>query len=315
MWLDFGQNELEVPLAAWVYPALGLISANEEATVRAKEDVKSVLAVLDEHLSNNTFLVGECISLADISISISLSEAYRTVFDPTFLKPFPNVNRWYYTCINQRNFSKVMGNLNTPLQASDNAQSKTTTAVSGKQTASKKQPEEELPPEDDKPTPSKKNVIDELPPSTMVFDEWKRVYSNTKELENVAMKWFWENYDPSGYSIYFVEYQKLPNECQIDYVTANLLNGFMQRFEGTFRKYSFSVMAVVGRDKSFDIKGVWMFRGQDIPAEMKEHPSFDYYTFTRLDHSKSEDKKRITNYWCSLDSIDGVPIFDRKVWK
>jgi len=149
----------------------------------------------------------------------------------------------------------------------------------------------------------------------MNFDEWKRVYSNTKQLEDVAMKWFWDNFDPTGYSIFFVEYQKLPTECTIDFVTANLLNGFMQRFEGTFRKYSFAVMDVIGKDKSFDIKGVWMFRGPNIPEEMREHPSYDYYTFKQLSHTKPEDKKLITDYWCNLENIGGVPVTDRKVWK
>jgi len=301
MWLEFGQNELEVPLAAWVYPSLGVIAANEDATARAKEDVKAVLRTLNDLLLDNTFLVGETVTLADISLCISLAEGYRTVFDQSFFKDFPNVNRWFYTCINQRPVAKVLGSIR-PLPQVAGAPS--TAAAQGADD------------DEDAPLPpKKKNVLDDLPPTTMNFDEFKRVYSNTKELESVAMKWFWENFDPTGYAIFFVEYQKLATECTVDFVTANLLNGFMQRFEGTFRKYSFAVMDVIGKDKCFDIKGVWMFRGQSIPEEMREHPSFDYYTFKQLSHNKPEDRKRITDYWCSLENVDGLPVVDRKVWK
>jgi len=309
MWLEFGQNELEVPLAAWVYPSLGVIAANEDATARAKEDVKAVLSALNDRLLDHTFLVGEGITLADISLSISLAEGYRTVFDQSFFSNFPNVNRWFYTCINQRPVVKVIGSI-PPLPHSAPAAMKGLTAAAQGGAGPTGDDEEDTP-----LPPKKKNVLDDLPPTTMNFDEFKRVYSNTKELESVAMKWLWDNFDPTGYSIFFVEYQKLPTECTIDFVTANLLNGFMQRFEGTFRKYSFAVMDVIGKDKCFDIKGVWMFRGGNIPEEMREHPSFDYYTFKQLSHSNPADRKLITDYWCSMDTINGLPVVDRKVWK
>lgn len=46
--------------------------------------------------------------------------------------------------------------------------------------------------EDDepKPAPKPKNPLDLLPPSTMVMDDWKRLYSNTKakDFKEVAIK-------------------------------------------------------------------------------------------------------------------------------
>jgi len=306
MWVEISQNELEVPLAAWVYPALGLCPGNKEATARAKEDVSSVLRVLDNHLLNQTFLVGEGITLADISVAIPLAEAYKIVFDEAFMKQFPNVERWFLTCVNQKNFSKIVGSVTLP---GGGAQAAAPAAA----TRPKAQSEEA---DEDAPPPKKHNPLDDLPETKMVMDEWKRTYSNTKELQAVAMKWFWENYDPSGYSIWYTKYQKLPTECTIDFVTANLLNGFLQRFEGPFRKYSFGVLDVVGKDKSFDIQGVWMFRGLEIPAEIKEHPSYEYYTFKKLNPiDNPQDKKLVEEYWCSMEQAEGLPITDRKVWK
>jgi len=306
-WIEFSQNELEVPCAAWVYPTLGVCSPNKEATARAKQDVAAVLKVLDNHLFDRTYLVGEGISLADISIVIPLAEAYKTVFDEAFIGQFPNVERWFLTCINQKNFSKIIGAVSL---SSGTAKTATAPVVAKKE---KKETGEE---DDETPPPKKHNPLDDLPETTMVMDEWKRTFSNTKELETVAMKWFWENYDTKGYSIWYTKYQKLPTECTIDFVTANLLNGFLQRFEGPFRKYSFGVLDVVGKDKSFDIQGVWMFRGLEIPAEIKEHPSYEYYTFRKMDPiANKDDKKLVNDYWCSMEQVEGLPITDRKVWK
>jgi len=288
-----------------------LCVANEAATSRAKEDIKSVLAVLNDHLLNNTFLVGENVTLADISVVVPLAEAYKSVFDEAFLKSFPNVTRWFQTCVNQKNFSKVLGAVTLASSSGSAAAAK-----GGKEESKKpaKKADEDLG-DEDAPPPKKKNVLDDLPPTPLNLDEWKRTYSNTKELEAVAMKWFWENYDPSGYSIWYTKYQKLPTECTIDFVTANLLNGFLQRFEGPFRKYSFGVIDVVGKDKSYDIQGVWMFRGSELPEEIREHPSYEYYTFKKLDQTAPKDKKLIEDYWCQMDQVEGLPITDRKVWK
>jgi hypothetical protein len=60
-----------------------------------------------------------------------------------------------------------------------------------------KAPEEDTPkpkpvveaPEEDTPKPKPENPLDLLPPSKMVLDDWKRLYSNTKSnFHEVAVK-------------------------------------------------------------------------------------------------------------------------------
>jgi len=111
-WIDFASNELEVPISVWVFPCQGKIANNEQAVLRAKNDIKSALLVLNRHLQNNTFLVGHRVSLADIIVAITLLDAYQLVFDTTFRKAFTNVTRWFQTCIHQPHFSSVLGNVN-----------------------------------------------------------------------------------------------------------------------------------------------------------------------------------------------------------
>lgn len=50
-----------------------------KATEQAKEEVKRVLAYLNQHLNTRTFLVGERVSLADITVVCSLLWLYKQV--------------------------------------------------------------------------------------------------------------------------------------------------------------------------------------------------------------------------------------------
>lgn len=54
------------------------------------------------------------------------------------------------------------------------------------------------------------------------MDEFKRVYSNEEETKSIA--WFWEQFDPENYSIWFGEY-KYNNELQKVFMSCNLISG------------------------------------------------------------------------------------------
>ena len=43
-----------------------------------------------------------------------------------------------------------------------------------------------------------------------------------------------------------------------------------------------------------------MWRGTEIPQELKEHDSYDYITFRRLDHTNEQDKTLIQDFWLNL---------------
>lgn len=152
--------------------------------------------------------------------------------------------------------------------------------------------------------------------SSFSVDTWKKTYSNCKgDLEKEVMPWLWNNIDAENWSFYFMKYNKLPDECTSDITTSNMLSGFLQRFEPDFRRISFGVMNVMGAPGSFDIMGVWLIKGKELPASVMEHPSFEFHTFEKLDIKNAAHKKLITDYFCAEESIDGVAIADAKVWK
>ncbi|ONK73018.1 uncharacterized protein A4U43_C04F26200 [Asparagus officinalis] len=98
----------------------------------------------------------------------------------------------------------------------------------------------------------------------MILDEWKRLYSNTKtNSREVAIKGFWDMYDPEGYSLWFCEY-KYNEENNVSFVTLNKVSGFLQRIDLACT-YAFGKMLVIGSEPPYKVKGLWLFRGQEIP--------------------------------------------------
>ncbi|WP_459806180.1 glutathione binding-like protein, partial [Herbidospora sp. RD11066] len=58
-YVNFADQELLPSVATWVFPTLGLMQYNKQATDKAMEDVKKCLTVLNNVLLTKTFLVGE----------------------------------------------------------------------------------------------------------------------------------------------------------------------------------------------------------------------------------------------------------------
>ncbi|KAG8146634.1 hypothetical protein E2320_013762 [Naja naja] len=102
-WVSFADSDIVPPASTWVFPTLGIMQYNKQATEYAKEEVKRILSLLDSHLKTRTFLVGERITLADITVVCTLLWLYK--------QPYENVNRWFVTCVNQPQFKAILGDL------------------------------------------------------------------------------------------------------------------------------------------------------------------------------------------------------------
>lgn len=82
---------------------------SNKAHSQATEGLKKSLGVLEKILLKKTYLVGERITLADISVATSLYFPFKLVLDTEFRKNFKNLTRWYVTLVNQPAFKKVLG--------------------------------------------------------------------------------------------------------------------------------------------------------------------------------------------------------------
>lgn len=311
-WIDVCSHELEIALNAWLYPVLGYMKFNAGTHKRVQEDVKKGLQTLENHLLLRTYLVGEAITLADIVTASALLYPMKFLLDASFRKPYPCVMRWFNTIVNQPEFVKIAGDVplcdKTMLAADDKSGGNKKEAAKPK----KKEAKVEAPPKPKK-VEHPLAVLNREKPSSMVMDSWKVTYSNTKPLSK-AMEWFWANLDKEGYSIYFCDYN-YNNENKMMFMTCNAVGGFIQRSDGV-RKYSFGVMDVLGAEGSeIKISGCWLFRGQSAEHMIEANPDAEYYTWKKVENFDDATKKKVEEYWCNEETLNGMPIADSKVFK
>merc|ERR1712130_560030 len=200
-WMSMADSDILPAACTWVFPTMGIMQFNKNATERAKEDIKGVLKALNDHLLAKTFLVGERISLADIAVACTLLSLYKQVMDPAFRGAFGNVNRWFTTVVNQPNAKAVLGEV---VLCTKEAQF------------------------DAKEEPKAKDPLAALPKGTFDLEEWKRFYSNNDEDDSI--KWFWEHFDAEHYSIWRSDY-KFNSELTMVFMSCNLVGGMFQRLE------------------------------------------------------------------------------------
>jgi len=108
-WIDWIRSKLENPGSDWVGPVFGYREANAEKRQKAMEDIAKALAILDGHLADKVWIVGNRVTLADIVMCVAISSPIKFVMDSTFLKPFPHFVAWFHRCITQKEFKAVMG--------------------------------------------------------------------------------------------------------------------------------------------------------------------------------------------------------------
>ena len=101
-WLFYAINEVKPPVYSWIIEAKGF--------QRSKNETINIMARIDEYLLTRTYLVGERISCADISMVAILLPAVQLI-DTTAKSSHRNLIRWINTCINQPEFAKVLGSI------------------------------------------------------------------------------------------------------------------------------------------------------------------------------------------------------------
>ncbi|XP_078389457.1 elongation factor 1-gamma-like [Cetorhinus maximus] len=108
-WINFTESELIPPIATWTFPALGATQFSKLVAECAKADVKKVLRLLNDHLHVRTYLVGEHVTLADITLVCAMLDLYKQVLEPSLRKQYTDLDRWFTKCVNQPPFQKVLG--------------------------------------------------------------------------------------------------------------------------------------------------------------------------------------------------------------
>ena len=304
-WSDFAIFEIGYCAKEIVYPLFGWKNYCKESADKANNKLKEFMRTLDAQLKDKEFVMGSKLTLADVTLFRELKYFFQLVFPKGLRdKVFPNATKWFQKMAETEEVKKAYGKIllcNQPLKPfiKEEKQEKKEEPKKGKK-HEKEEPQKEEPPKEKK----KVNPLDELPPSKLELESFKRAFLNNKNKED-AMNKFWEIYDPEGYSLWWVEYQNLPSECKILYRTSNSKGMFLQKCDA-LRRYAFAVHGVYGVENDYKVRGMWMFRGKEIPQEMKDNDLYEYLTFRRIDINKPEDKQLVHDYWTKLDENDEV---------
>ncbi|BAT86715.1 hypothetical protein LR48_Vigan09g276400 [Vigna angularis] len=323
-WIDFSTLEIDSNILKLYLPRFGYAPYLPPAEEAANSALKRAFGALNTHLASNTYLVGDSVTLADIITTCNLYLGFTEILVKSFTSEFPHVERYFWTLVNQPNFRKILGQVKQtdvvpPVQSAKKpAQPKESKPKPKDEPKKVAKPEPEKPKEEaeeEAPKPKPKNPLDLLPPSKMILDEWKRLYSNTKtNFREVAIKGFWDMYDPEGYSLWFCDY-KYNDENTVSFVTLNKVGGFLQRMD-LARKYAFGKMLVIGSQAPFKVKGLWLFRGQEIPQfVIDECYDMELYEWTKVDISDETQKERVNQMIEDYEPFEGEPLLDAKCFK
>jgi len=337
-WIDFCANELELPAIIWFYPIFGYMPFNAAATAKAKEDLKKALEVLNTHLLHRTFLVGDKITLADITIASALVYPMKMLLDPSFRKPYQNVERWFCTCVNQPQFKAVVGEVplckKTLVAEGDTAAPAPAKKEKGGKKKGGDQPKKEKAAKKEKapldiPAPKKKEAhplatLNQKSPAKVHIDEWKKTYKNCAHDGTGylgASEKFWEllgeGLKTGDYSLWLCEYNH-NEENEKMWMTSNAISGFVDRTE-EIRKFTMGVQAVSGADGAGNIyiNGVWLFRGTEISHMLNCNPDAEHYKWTKLEDNEV-GRQHVKEVWAGGendgDMVSGKPYYDSKIF-
>ena len=303
-WIDFATQEIYTTSRPLVYPIFGWMEHDKDLVNESGKELLNNLKLVNKHLEGKKYLVGDRMTLADVVLVNKIRLLFMMIYtDGLRTHQLKNLNDYFTSIMETPEAKKAYGRTllcKQPVRAYVKPKEDKKKEEKKKEEKKKEEKKEEEP----KPKPKPKNPLDELPPSKLELEVFKRAFLNNKDKED-AMNKFWEIYDPEGYSLWWMEYQNLPEEGKVLFRTSNSKGMFLQKLDN-FRKYSFAVHGVYGSEGDYKIRGVWMWRGTDIPNEMKEHDNFPYMTVRKLDINKPEDKQMVHDYWTKVNETDQV---------
>ena len=340
-WVDFCSHQVEVPSSLIVFPIFGYTPYKKQIDMQAWTDLTAALAAMEKHLLHHTYFVGESITLADIALVSALFYPMTMVLDAEARASFPCVTRWFTTCVGKPQFAARLGETTLCVErmlaegASKAAAAKGGKKGGDKKAGNKKGGDKKAAAKADAkpaaaaaaaaaapaPKPKAKKWHEELPPSSMNMDDFKRFYSNAPtDPESgdrdffAVMPEFWASkFDKEGYSIWFCEY-KYNDENKVSFMTSNLVGGFVQRADEV-RKVAFGNMLILNEEAPFRIAGCWMIRGQSIQPLLDCNPDAEYYDWTKVDPASEEDRTKVGAFWCCYEDFLGIKVQDAKMFK
>ena len=107
-WISYFDTEIDVLLIFLKRILTGGLQYNKSYDQELRRRLNRPLETVETYLSKHTFLVGERLSLADISAATVLRGAFATILGAAERAKYPHTWRWYETVINQPKVKDVL---------------------------------------------------------------------------------------------------------------------------------------------------------------------------------------------------------------
>ena len=296
-WIEFANCEIQNCAKELIYPIFKGKKPENKGNENDDKKFKKYLSLLEkEFKKGNKFIMGNKLTLADIVLFRYLRFFFMFYLTEKIRNSLcPKLTLWFENIMNTQEAIEAYGRTllcKKQLKPLD---------IKIEKNKNKNEPKKEI---------KKENPLDFLPPSKFDLDNFKKDFCENSNKKEVMEK-FWKDFDPKGYSLWLIEYQNLESEGKKLFRMKNSKNFFLERFDDDFKRYSFGVHGVYGNNNEFKVKGLWMWRGEDIPEEIKENEYFNYLNIKKLDCKNDKDKKLVEEYWTKCNKGDKVD--ERKV--
>lgn len=108
-WISFFDGEVYPHMLDLVIWRVGIAPFDQSTETKALARLEFALDVLEKHLDGRKWLVGEELTLADLTGASSLLWAFMHIIDASERKRFPNVVAWYLRTIETDEVKEVFG--------------------------------------------------------------------------------------------------------------------------------------------------------------------------------------------------------------
>ena len=296
-WIEFANCEIQNCAKELIYPIFKGKKPENKGNENDDKKFKKYLSLLEkEFKKGNKYIMGNKLTLADIVLFRYLRFFFMFYLTEKIRNSLcPKLTLWFENIMNTQEAIEAYGRTllcKKQLKPLD---------IKIEKNKNKNEAKKEI---------KKENPLDFLPPSKFDLDNFKKEFCENSNKKEVMEK-FWKDFDPKGYSLWLIEYQNLENEGKKLFRMKNSKNFFLERIDDDFKRYSFGVHGVYGNNNEFKVRGLWMWRGEDIPEEIKENEYFNYLSIKKLDCKNDKDKKLVEEYWTKCNKGDKVD--ERKV--
>ena len=340
-WIEFACCEINRCYKSIIYPIFGWSDYCQKSFNEDNTKLKDYLKTIDKELASNEFIAGNKLTLADVLLFRYLRLFMMFHFPDGMRKSLlPNVTKWFEKIMKSKEAIQAYGrtilcknpmkpftgkiNRNIVVESHENDGNnenneeyegkKGKKGKKDKQTnhgvvlEKKKEKKEYVPSMLELPRfnikEKENNPLDALPETKFDLEAFKKKFMSNSNLKG-AMRDFWKTYDPEGYSLWHIEYKNEPNECITLFRTVIIKGDILLQLK-YFKKYCFGVFGVYGQDGDYQISGCLMWRGQEIPDEIKEINCYDKLVIRKLNPKEKRDQQLVHDYWTHIKENEKV---------